>query len=119
MTERKDLGNRGELLAKRYLISSGYKIIATNYRYGHLEIDIIAKKNHEYVFVEVKTRINDSESRSEAPLTSWQSKNIKRAMIDYCYNNRINLEATRFDLIIILVSKSLDRATIKHYEDIF
>ena len=50
------LGKEGEALACNYLKEKGYKIIDTNYKNTIGEIDIIAKIQSSYVFIEVKTR---------------------------------------------------------------
>ncbi len=50
------IGKIGEQLAKDYLTNQHYKILFTNYRFRHLEIDIIALKSRTIYFVEVKTR---------------------------------------------------------------
>ena len=49
-------GKDGEQKALSYLIEKNYQIIETNWRHKKCEIDIIASKNKELVFVEVKTR---------------------------------------------------------------
>ena len=56
MTKRSELGNLGEELAVKYLLSKKYKILERNYRKPWGEIDIIAiYKDKTLVFVEVKT----------------------------------------------------------------
>lgn len=119
MTENKNLGNKGEALAREYLKRRGYRIIASNYRSGHLEIDLITKRQKQLVFVEVKTRLKTIASRDENPLVRWQVKNLKRAIIDYCNQNRVSLDAVRLDLIVILVDWRQKKAELKHYPDIF
>jgi len=56
MSYRKDVGDWGERIASDYLISNGYQILERNFytRYG--EIDIVASKDEDIIFVEVKTR---------------------------------------------------------------
>jgi len=49
-------GSFGEQLARDYLRSIGYTIVHCNWRYRHLEIDIIALDRATFVFVEVKSR---------------------------------------------------------------
>jgi putative endonuclease len=44
----KDTGFLGENKAASYLISMGYTILFRNWRYKHLEVDIIASKDHGY-----------------------------------------------------------------------
>lgn len=46
----------GEVYAARYLRDNGYRIITSNYRSRLGEIDIIAQKDKNICFVEVKTR---------------------------------------------------------------
>ena len=119
MTHNKILGNKGEALAKKYLINHGYTILASNYRSQHLEIDLIAFRQPYTVFVEVKTRIKTADANLENPLAKWQTKNLKRAIIAYCYAHHLNLELARLDLIVISVNNLQKKATLKHYRDIF
>ena len=50
------LGHEGEKMAASYLEKKGYTILKMNYRCRIGEIDIIARKQGVYVFIEVKTR---------------------------------------------------------------
>jgi len=119
MTENKNLGNRGESLAKEYLQRHGYKIVASNYRAGHLEIDLISRYRNQLVFIEVKTRLKTAASQDDTPLVKWQVKNLKRAILNYCLENHIRLDVARLDLIVILVDQQQQKAELKHYRDIF
>ncbi len=49
-------GNKYELKSIKKLISENYIILEKNYRNRYGEIDIIAKKNKEIIFIEVKYR---------------------------------------------------------------
>jgi len=118
MTNNKNLGNKGEEIAKSYLIKNGYHLLEQNYRTHHLEIDLIFSYQNKIIFVEVKTRIETEESKLEEPLSSWQTKNLQRAMINYCLGKHINLNMARLDLINILVNKKIHCARLKHYKDI-
>ncbi len=55
-TEKRRVGDLGERLAANYLRRRFYRIVARNHTIGHLELDIIARRGREIVFVEVKTR---------------------------------------------------------------
>lgn len=58
MREKKDLGDLGEKIARKYLEEKGYKILDKNFRYSKLgELDIIVEKNNNIFFVEVKARM--------------------------------------------------------------
>lgn len=52
-------GKAGENAACVLLTHTGYRVLATNYRAGGGELDIVALKRSVLVFVEVKTRSND------------------------------------------------------------
>ena len=54
MTE-KSLGQFGEGVATNYLLRNDYKILEKNYKKPWGEIDIVAKKGKDVIFVEVKT----------------------------------------------------------------
>ena len=54
--ENKIKGNLGENIACEYLEKDGYQIITRNFNCFYGEIDIIAIKNSELIFIEVKTR---------------------------------------------------------------
>lgn len=53
---KREIGNFYEEKSCEYLIRENYKILERNYRNRYGEIDIIAEKNFELVFVEVKYR---------------------------------------------------------------
>lgn len=55
MAEHNQLGKIGESIAKTFLVKHGFTVLETNYptRYG--ELDIIAKKDNKFHFVEVKS----------------------------------------------------------------
>lgn len=53
---RKQLGAEGERIAAEYMIREGYRIISQNWRCRSGELDIVAVKNDQLVFVEVRSR---------------------------------------------------------------
>ncbi|MCX6794998.1 MAG: YraN family protein [Candidatus Falkowbacteria bacterium] len=119
MIKTKEIGQRGEAIAKEYLKKAGYRIIALNYRSWRLEIDIIAQQNERLIFLEIKTRFQNKADENETPLTGRQTKNLKHAIIEYCFKNRIRLDRTRLDLIVISVDRTTRLASLRHYPDIF
>jgi len=119
MDQRKILGNRGEAAAKKYLIANGYRIIANNYKIGHLELDLIAKLHNRLIFVEVKTRLKSTTEANDIFLGTRQINNLKKAIIGYAHKNRANLDAVQLDLIVILADLETNSARLKHYQNIF
>lgn len=109
------IGKVGEQKALSYLIEKNYQIIETNWRHQKCEIDIIASKNKELVFVEVKTRTNPIISQENLISTS-QQKRITYAADFYIKKNKIDL-IIRFDLIF--VEKDLKSFKFTHFKEIF
>jgi putative endonuclease len=54
-TKKRETGDTGEEIAAQFLIRKGYAIIERNYLRKWGEIDIVAEKDGEVRFVEVKT----------------------------------------------------------------
>lgn len=101
----KDFGNEGENLASKYLIEKGYKILKRNYRYGKGEIDIIAEIDNILVFVEVKTRANDTYGPAELAISRSKQKQIKKIAELYLIENEIFDKDCRIDVVAINYDK--------------
>jgi putative endonuclease len=56
MAKKDDVGRWGEQLAVEHLQRRGYEVVDRNWRCPQGEIDIVAKRAHALVVVEVKTR---------------------------------------------------------------
>ncbi len=69
-TDRTVVGRKGEEEASRYLVRLGHRILARNWRGGHLELDIITLLGSELHFVEVKSRV--------APVMAEPERNVGR-----------------------------------------
>ena len=54
--DKKELGRKGEALARRHYEEHGYHVLAMNYRTRLGEVDVIAQRGSLYVFCEVKAR---------------------------------------------------------------
>ena len=59
----KDLGRRGEYLARRWFHRRGFHLIGKNQRLGKGEIDLIMADSQHLLFVEVKTRTDQGTLR--------------------------------------------------------
>lgn len=97
----KEKGNLGELIALRYLIKNGAKILEKNYRIKTGEIDIIAKIEDKLVFIEVKSR---SSTRYGYPAEAVNYKKINKISNVARYFmliNNFNDVPIRFDVIEI------------------
>lgn len=101
MKSSKQTGNEGEKVALQHLRNLGMEVIETNYRYGHGEIDIIARDGEFLVFCEVKTRVSDQYGDPEFAITPKKQQQIRKVAGAYLYENDIAGHACRFDVIAI------------------
>lgn len=69
-TDRATVGRKGEEEASSYLARLGHRILARNWRNGHLELDIISLRGNELHIVEVKSRV--------APVMAEPEQNVRR-----------------------------------------
>jgi len=113
----KETGSKGEELAREFLISNNYQIIKTNFHSPYGEIDIIAKDNGTLVFIEVKTRSSNLESALNSISISKRKKISKTASLFLSANRPFEDMFTRFDVIIILKSKT--HTSLKHIKEAF
>lgn len=94
-------GIEGENLATKYLINSEYKIIKRNFSCKQGEIDIIAQKDDEIIFVEVKTRRNKKYGEPIDAVTELKKNHLKKAIEYYLYINNLQDSFIRIDVIEI------------------
>lgn len=66
----------GEDTACKYLQKKGYRIIERNFRKKYAEIDIIALHQKTLVFIEVKTRSNQSFGSPFDSIAPWKLRNL-------------------------------------------
>lgn len=111
MNNNNEIGKRGEKTAITFLELFGYEILATNWRYKHKEIDIIAKHQNYLVIIEVKTRKNNSFEKAEMYVSREKQKNLIIAANAYIEQNKIDLE-TRFDIVAISYYKEKNSINI-------
>lgn len=116
MAEHNDKGKQGEALAIRFLIDNDYHILETNWRLGHLEADIIARKDNYIVFVEVKTRSSDLYGSPEIFVDRRKQRSYIRLANAYILQNNRQEEA-RFDIITVILG--LGQCKIEHIPHAF
>ena len=104
------------MIALSFLIQNGYQIIETNWRFGKIEIDIIAAINDLLVFIEVKTLDNDFLRKPYEAVTSSKQQKIIKAAEAYLDQSDTPKEC-RFDVISIVHNK--ERSEIQHIEEAF
>ena len=98
---KQQTGRLGENLARRHLESLGFKIVDTNYRTRWGEIDIVAEKNEDLVFVEVRTRRGKSMGTPEESITATKRTHLIAAAEEYMQGSEVSYEDWRIDLVAV------------------
>ena len=103
----KEFGSMGEDIAVKYLIQNGFDIIDRNFYSRFGEIDIIATKNTDIIFIEVKTRKNILYGRGSEAVNYKKQSKIKNTALDFISQKNIVNVNFRFDVIEIILQPKL------------
>lgn len=116
MAKHNEIGTKGELLAKDFLLKKKHSILATNYRFQRAEIDIISKlESGIIVFTEVKTLANENSGNPEDAVSVSKQRQIAKAALNFIEKNNHQGEI-RYDIIAITL---YGKREIFHIEDAF
>lgn len=101
--KRKATGFYGEDIAAAVLTKRGYRLLVKNYCIRGGEIDLIMAKGKELVFVEVKTRRNDSFGAALESITP-QKKNrlVQAAKVYLCGKEQEDYDVRFFAVAVYL-----------------
>ena len=115
------LGDIGESLAADFLKKSGMKILASNYRMRMGEIDLVASDRDYIVFVEVKTRKDNTKGEPFESVDFQKQKKLTQLAWGYLKRHRLVGKPIRFDVISILMETEDGDGTprIQHYQAAF
>ncbi len=92
----------GEQLAAQYLQEKGLQIIEMNVRTPYGEVDLIAKDGESLVFVEVKTRTNNSFGHPETGVTAVKIKHLVDSAQAYLLEHEGYPADWRIDVVAIM-----------------
>lgn len=116
MTSSVEIGREWEEVAVNHLKKQGYKILETNWRLGHNELDIIALDKDTLVFAEVKARKQGGALSPAAAVNRGKQRTIIRAANAYILRYNMDHDA-RFDIIAIEYNK--ESYTLEHIDGAF
>ena len=110
------IGWIGEKLAALFLMKGLYEIKSMNeYSAPYGELNLIAEKNDEIVFVEVKTVSKEQLGSPELKIDYEKISKLEKAIDSYLIKNETN-KNIRLDIITVFLGKG--RPIIKHYKGI-
>lgn len=112
MEARKETGNEGEAFAARWLESRGHRILARNWRAGHLELDIVSLDAEGLHFVEVKTRRPPFQALPQESVTVTKQRRLVKAALAWL--SRVHEPGTansecHFDVASVIIENNEKR----------
>jgi len=110
------LGIKGEEVAVGFLKKKGYKIVSRNFKSSVGEMDIVAEDGDTLVFVEVKTRTDDSFGHPFEAVTRRKQEKLRKVALSYLKHCRREA-ASRFD--VLSIETNGDSYKIEHIKDAF
>jgi putative endonuclease len=119
---RRRIGALGEQHARQHLERRGYRVVATQARTRHGEIDLIAVDGSTLVFGEVKTRVA---RRGTTPWTSLHPRKcaqVRRLAVAWLAENadsRPRTREIRFDALLITVDPNGGLRSVDQIEAAF
>ena len=117
-SDRTRLGARGETVAARFLRRRGHRIINRNYRCVLGEIDLITTDGDTIVFVEVKTRSDDTLADPLESIGAAKRFRLERAAKHFLASHPSGDFSCRFDVVSI-VWRPGESPHIEHLADAF
>ena len=89
MARHNDLGNLGEELAAAWLSEKGFAILHRNWRFRRGEVDIIARTEQVYHFIEVKCSLAGAYGYPEQRVGKAKLRSMMRVAAHWLYENHI------------------------------
>jgi putative endonuclease len=108
MYKKQEVGKFGEAVVQDYLLQNNYKIIEKNFNTRAGEIDIIAKdiKKNEIVFIEVKTRNNDSYGTPAEAVNGIKRTHIIKTARYFLHRYHLEEEFVRIDVVEVYIKSN-------------
>jgi len=120
LSDPKHLGRWGEKRCERFLKRKGLKILTRNFACRTGEIDLImVDRDRTIVFVEVRTRSDETFGPPELSITPAKKNRLLRTARYFLAANRILEDRPfRFDIVAIVLGQA-GRPKLKHYTNTF
>jgi putative endonuclease len=119
LTDRKLLGQWGENYSHRFLKKQGLKTLTRNFSCKTGEIDLVMiDTDRTVVFVEVRTKSDESLSSAESSITTPKKARLLRTARYFITTHNIEDRPFRFDIVTIVLPPK-GPPQIRHYKNAF
>jgi putative endonuclease len=114
--KRSEVGAWGEAIAARYLAQHGFAIRDRNWRYGHGELDIVAERSGEIVFVEVRTRRSDAYGTPQETVLARKRAKLIETALGYLQAHGLEDVQWQIDVIAVEMDRCNAVTRLEHIE---
>lgn len=116
---RVGLGRRGESLVATELQKRGFTIITRNWNCAQGEVDLVALRNDEWYFVEVRTRRSNTYGSPEASLIPRKVARMERVARQYLGEHHVKEDvAWHLSFAAVALSRAGQLQRITLYPDL-
>ena len=98
-------GAAAESVAADALRGAGYQVLEQRFRYGHSDVDLVARRGAVVVFVEVKSRADERFGAASEAVTARKQANLVRAASVWLTRHGRAWNSIRFDVITVTDGK--------------
>lgn len=98
---RHRFGQDSELMAERFLMAKGYRIVARNLRTQLGELDIIAEDSGVLVFIEVKGRATEAFGGALLAVNRRKQAKLVKLAAQYLARHHMSDRSCRFDVVLV------------------
>jgi len=119
LADRELLGRWGEKRSRRFLERKGLKILTRNFSCKAGEIDLImVAPDRTIVFVEVRTRADETFGSVESSITFAKKAKLLRTARYFLTTHDIDNRPFRFDVVTIVLGQK-GTPQIRYYKNVF
>jgi putative endonuclease len=115
--QRKALGDFGERLAARHLVSAGLTVLDRNWRCRDGEIDIVALSGHTLVVCEVKTRTTSRYGTPLEAITPEKGSRLHRLGWLWAREHSWRYANLRIDVVCVMKRRQ-GHVAVEHLEGV-
>jgi putative endonuclease len=98
---RRRFGDFGERVAASHLEAKGYEILERNWSVREGEIDLIASRGRDLVFVEVRSRRGGTYGKPEESISGRKASHVRAAVAAYMQEHPEAPPNIRIDAVVI------------------
>jgi putative endonuclease len=112
------LGVLGENLAKEYLTKKKYNIVDHNVRCRLGEIDLVARRDKAFRFIEVKFRRTEDYGLPQEAVVRRKQQRVRNAAVFWLKRRHLPLDSEiHFD--VLAITEQAGKTKYEHIEDAF